>query len=260
MQQLLVNLSTNAAHAMRVRGGILEVTLSSIYFGLWDTSKPAELRPGNCLRLRIEDTGMGMDRATLERIFDPYFTTKKPGEGTGLGLAVVHGIIQSHEGAITVCSEPGKGTAFNVYLPALERRAVLEKEDVTAIPGGSETILLADDEGSLLDPMKKIIERLGYRVTATTSSLEALDLFRAQPEQFDLVITDYCMPKMTGINLAREIHEIRPDTRIVLCTGFSDEIDEKKVEGAGIREYILKPLDTRTIARIIRRVLDGDSR
>jgi CheY-like chemotaxis protein len=201
IQQLLINLSANAVHAMRAQGGILKVTLSSIYFGPWDAGKPAELDRGNYLRLKIEDTGTGMDRLTMERIFDPYFTTKGPGEGTGLGLAVVQSIVKNHQGAITVYSEARKGTVFNVYLPSLERQAILEEEDPATIPMGNETILLVDDEEKLLESVKKMLEHLGYEVIATTRSLEVLELFRALPEQFDLVITDYTMPSITGVDL-----------------------------------------------------------
>lgn len=260
IHQVLMNLATNAAHAMRVEGGVLQVTLSAVHFDLLDAGKPLELDAGEYLLVSVQDTGHGMDRATMDRIFDPYFTTKRPGEGTGLGLAVVHGIAKSCGGTITVHSEPGKGAVFHVYLPRAESSESSEVQATTHIHGGNKRILLVDDEEALTKAIKKMIERLGYKVTDTTSSIEALSLFRQRPEEFDLVITDYSMPKMTGVDLAVEIMQIRPDIPVILSTGFNEKISEKSVKNVGISALIMKPISLSDIAEIIHEVLktNGD--
>ncbi|RZB33351.1 MAG: hypothetical protein SRB2_04119, partial [Desulfobacteraceae bacterium Eth-SRB2] len=192
----------------------------------------------------------------IDRIFDPYFTTKELGKGTGMGLAVVHGIVKGHNGLITVESEDGKGTTFNIFFPAVEKEAMVETETGEELPTGGERILFIDDEESLVKMGQQRLERLGYKVEATISPIEALELFRSQPDQFDLVITDLTMPKMTGDKLVKEILNIRPDIPLILCTGFSDKIDEKKANAIGASDYIEKPLDKRDFAFIIRKVLD----
>jgi PAS domain S-box-containing protein len=256
VQQILMNLSTNAAHAMRERGGTLRVALSSVHFGPSDAGKPAELGLGKYLKLTVEDSGHGMDWTTINHIFDPFFTTKGPGEGTGLGLAVVHGVITSHGGAITVSSRVGKGTAFHVYLPRLETGETAKTEVVSELPKGSERILLVDDEEPLANAVKQLLEYLGYKVTVTTSSAEALLAFRQQPEDFDLVITDYTMPKMTGTDLADQIVQIRPGIPIILCTGFNEKISEEGTRKVGgICALMMKPGSLRDIALLIRKVL-----
>ena len=253
IHQLLMNLATNAAHAMRGREGRLRVALSPVFFDVLDPNRPVELSPGKHLDLTVEDTGHGMDKTTIQRIFDPYFTTKGPGEGTGLGLAVVHGIVKNHGGAIRVFSEPDQGTVFHVYIPALESVEPVETEPSPALPGGSERILLVDDEEALAKALQKMLETLGYQVTAVTGSREALEIFRGQPEAFDLVITDYTMPKMTGADLAREILKIRSNLPIILSTGFSERLDEEGA-AAGISALIMKPVSLRGIAELIWRV------
>ena len=217
-----------------------------------------ELAPGPYVRLTVSDTGHGMDRSVMERIFDPFFTTKEPGEGTGMGLAVVHGIVKSHGGAITVHNDPGEGTTFHVYLPRLESPTEPE-EALTAEPAprGKERILFVDDEEQLVRMGQRMLERLGYSVTARTSSVEALEAFRAQPEKFDLVITDQTMPNMTGVELARELMRIRPDIPVILITGFSEAVTLEKAGRMDIREYIMKPVLLRDLGKAIRRVLDG---
>jgi PAS domain S-box-containing protein len=255
IHQVLMNLATNAAHAMREKGGVLRVALSSVHFDSLDVGKPMDLSPGGYLNLTVEDTGPGMDRTIIDRIFDPYFTTKGPGEGTGLGLAVVAGIVKSHGGAITVNSEPGKGTAFHVYFPRLEGGETSEKEVLAPIPRGNERILLVDDEEALVNAMKRMLEHLGYKVTATSSSAEALSLFHQRAEHFDLMITDYTMPKMTGTDLAREIIQIRPDIPIILCTGFNERISEESIRETGISGLLMKPVSLRAVAELIRNVL-----
>jgi two-component system cell cycle sensor histidine kinase/response regulator CckA len=193
----------------------------------------------------------------MERIFDPFFTTKKPGEGTGMGLAVVHGIVKSCGGAIVVDSDPGKRTTFEVFLPRIEGDFLPETDLAATMATGNERILFVDDEEDLVDMAQQMLERLGYSVVATTSSLEALEVFKAQPDHFALVITDQTMPHMTGADLAKELLRIRSDIPIILCTGFSEVISAEEAKALGIREFVMKPFATREIAEITRHVLDG---
>lgn len=211
------------------------------------------------MKLVVSDTGHGMDRATMERIFDPFFTTKKPGEGTGMGLAVVHGIVKSYEGAVLVESDPEKGTTFEVFLPRIEGDLLPEADADVPIPTGSERILFVDDEEDLVGMVQQMLKRLGYSVVAKTNSIEALEVFKRQPDQFSLVITDQTMPQMTGAGLAKELMNIRPDIPIILCTGFSEVINAEKARTLGIREFLMKPFAPREIAEVIRHVLDGSS-
>jgi len=263
IHQVLMNLCTNAAHAMREEGGVLEVNLRNVDFGLGvgdfkdeESRSKTRLSPGPYLRLTVSDTGSGMAPDVKERIFDPYFTNKEKGEGTGMGLSVVYGIVKDHGGAITVFSEPGKGTTFHVYLPLIEKAVEPKKETVESLPTGHERILFIDDERTLVNLGKQTLERLGYEVVTKTSSLEALELFRTKPAQFDLVITDMTMPQMTGDKLAKEMMAIRPDIPIILCTGFSERITEEKAKGMGIREFVMKPFVMTELAKLIRKVLD----
>ncbi len=258
IHQVLMNLGTNAYHAMRETGGILAVELSRVEIQRHDTKVTGfEITPGSYVKLEISDTGCGMDRAVMERIFEPYFTTKDKSEGTGMGLALIHGIVKKHEGHISVYSEPGEGSTFQVYLPCIETDEIrpageLQKE----ISGGNERILVVDDEKSIVLMEQRMLENLGYQVTATGNCLEALQLFVAGPDDFDLIITDMTMPRMTGAELAQKILSIRPDIPIVLCTGFSELINEKKAKAIGIREYVMKPVVTREIATVVRKLLD----
>ncbi|MBU4316327.1 MAG: PAS domain S-box protein [Proteobacteria bacterium] len=253
IHQVIMNLCTNAAQAMDERGGILEVTLrpedlANIHVG----------EPGPYIKLTVKDTGMGIDKDAMDKIFDPYFTTKPYGKGSGMGLAVVHGIVTAHQGLITVESTPGTGTAFHVFFP--ESSEVSRNEDMAAeIPPmkGVESILVVDDEKSIIDMTRHRLERLGYRVSARTDSLEALDLFRSSPEAFDLVITDQTMPKMTGEQLAEELLKIRKNIPIILCTGFSSKMNSQKATSMGIKAFLMKPVDSHELATSIRRVLDA---
>jgi PAS domain S-box-containing protein len=258
IHQVLMNLCTNAAHAMRESGGTLEVSLSKVDMQGSTTTPYPDLHAGPYVRLSVSDTGHGIPPQLLKRIFDPYFTTKPVGEGTGLGLAVVHGIVKSHGGEITVSSKPGKGTTFHVYLPGTDGpQEVAASQRVEPYRlGRQECLLLIDDEQALVDVGKQMLEHLGYRVIVRTSSVEALELFRNQPEKFDLVITDMTMPNMTGDKLAREMMGIRPGMPIILCTGFSEHIAEEKVKKIGIREFVMKPLVMSDLSKTIRRVLD----
>jgi CheY-like chemotaxis protein len=255
INQILINLCTNAYHAMP-DGGILEVNLKHLTF---DENTPDQL-PGLILgpyvNLTISDTGHGISDEEIDRIFDPYFTTKEIGKGTGMGLAVVHGIIKEHNGFIKVKSELGKGTTFNIFFPAIEKEAVAETKTDEKLPTGNESILFIDDEKPLAQLGHQRLERLGYKVEASTSPLDALELFRSKPDQFDLVITDMTMPQMTGEKLIKEILNIRSDIPIILCTGFSEKIDEKKAAAIGAVEYVEKPVDKRGFAFKVRGVLD----
>jgi len=257
MHQVLMNLCSNAAHAMREKGGALEVSLMDVDITAEDTTARSDLKAGAYVKLTVSDTGHGMDREIMERIFDPYFSTKGPGEGTGMGLAMVHGIIKSYGGSIIAHSERGKGSTFQIFIPRIDSEVGNDGiEDAEPLPRGTERILFVDDEEMLVNMAELMLDRLGYEVTATTSSLEALDVFRTRPEAFDLVITDQTMPIMTGAKLAEKMLQIRPDILIILCTGYSESINPERAKAIGIREFIPKPLVRREIARTIRRVLD----
>ncbi|MGA2333113.1 MAG: PAS domain S-box protein [Syntrophales bacterium] len=258
IHQILMNLCTNAAYAMRGEKGELKVSLVPVNVEPPDNLIVRhDLSPGKYLRLTVSDTGAGIDNEIMDRIFDPFFTTKKPGEGTGLGLSVVYGIVKSYGGAITVTSEVGKGTGFNVYLPLLT--GVEDKEEANVeepVPRGNERILFVDDEAALVQLATSILSGLGYEVTGRTSSPEALQVFRNRPDSFDLVITDMTMPNMTGSELAQQLMRIRPDIPVILCTGFSEEVTQEKARAIGVREFIMKPIVRRQIAEAIRRALD----
>jgi PAS domain S-box-containing protein len=259
IHQVLVNLCTNAGQAMEQGGGILEVSLGEVLAesGFETAGTPPDLKPGKYLLLTVRDTGHGMDQPTLDRIFDPYFTTKDIGKGSGLGLSVVHGIIKRHEGTIAVFSKPGSGTTFKVYLPQIERKTGAQEILDVPVPEGAERILFVDDEKALADIGKRILEHLGYCVTATTSSTDAFEIFRTQPDMFDLIITDYTMPLMTGTDLAEKAMHIRPDIPVILCTGFTEQITEEQAREMNIRAFVLKPLNLRDMAGIVKSVLDG---
>ncbi|MBN1102258.1 MAG: response regulator [Deltaproteobacteria bacterium] len=256
VHQVIMNLCTNAAQAMRQKGGILEVGLHEILVDSELANRIPDLQPGPYVQLSVRDTGCGMEPWTVEKIFDPYFTTKERGEGTGLGLSVVHGIVKGLEGAITVESQPGKGSSFTIFIPRIAIRAKPEAEDAEpSLAGGSERVLLVDDERIMLDTVADMLRRLGYEVDASTDPREALRTFRSGAERYDLVITDQTMPGMTGAELAREILLTRPDTPTILCTGYSELITEEIAADMGIREFLMKPISIREMAESIRRVL-----
>ena len=255
MHQVVMNLCTNAAHAMRETGGILDVRISIRHLDHGFTLHHPELRPGPHVCLMIRDTGCGMEADVVERIFEPYFTTKGVGEGTGMGLAVVHGIIASHGGAITVHSTPGMGTTFAIYLPQINAVVDRETPDEEPLPQGQGSILFVDDEAILTLLVPEMLKQLGYEVEVHMSSLEALASFQSAPDRFDLVITDQTMPMMTGEMLAQELRNIRPDIPIILCTGYSHRIDADKAAVQGIDAFCMKPLVTHDLGLVIRRVL-----
>ncbi|MBW2710078.1 MAG: response regulator, partial [Deltaproteobacteria bacterium] len=256
MHQVIMNLCINAGHAMQENGGVLEVGMGNVYMEREDSETGyLDLTPGPYLRLVVSDTGYGIPRHLADRIFDPYFTTKDTGEGTGLGLSVVQGIVKAHGGAITVYSEPGEETVFQVYLPIVQETEKPEKQSKKPIPTGNERILFVDDEETLIKLGSRMLESLGYEVVPEQNSTEALALFRLEPDRFDLVITDMTMPKMTGDKLALELMKIRPDIPIILCTGHSKLISEKQAKEMGIRAFVMKPILKRTMAETVRKVL-----
>ena len=256
IHQVLLNLCVNANHAMREKGGLLEVALVDVELDARFTDPHPDMKPGTHLRLMVKDAGCGIPSHLLDRIFDPFFTTKDKGEGTGMGLSVVHGIVKAHGGTITVQCEPGKGSAFNVFLPVIEKTVEKEAPIEKDLSTGTERILLVDDEMLLVTLGKQMLESLGYEVTTRTGSIKALELFKARPDRFDLVITDMTMPHLPGDELALKIAEIRPDVPVILCTGFSHKITEKKAKEMGIKAFLLKPILKGVLAETVRRVLD----
>lgn len=258
LHQVLMNLCMNAAYAMREQGGVLTIALEGTSLQRDDSTLSRQLSPGSYLKLSVSDTGPGIAGAVMERIFDPYFTTKPVGEGSGMGLSVVQGIVKGHGGAITVESSQGEGSSFHVVLPLAADDVVERLHAPDQIRHGDERILFVDDEKDLVELGKEMLGALGYQVLATTSSKNALETFMSSPQAFDLVITDLTMPGLTGTKLACEITRIRNDIPIILCTGFSDQTqgfhgtDRKD----GIREILLKPYMIDTLARSVRRVLD----
>ncbi|MGD0661134.1 MAG: ATP-binding protein [Syntrophorhabdales bacterium] len=255
IQQVLMNLCTNAAYAMQEKGGNLDIELSG-HTVLPSNANPDGIAPGHYVKLIVRDTGTGIPAGIVDKIFDPFFTTKKVGEGTGLGLSVVHGIVKQHDGSITVISEPGKGSTFTVYFPRITGDLEADALHGDEIPTGCERILFVDDEEALVEMGEDILAELGYEVTSRMNGREALALLKPDPSRFDLVITDQTMPEMTGIDLAREILVLRSDMPIIMCTGFSYAVDADKAREAGIKAFAMKPLTKREIAKTIRKVLD----
>ncbi len=258
VHQIVVNLCTNALHAMENEKGTLTVTLCNTNIQKEDIVD-RDVSPGSFIIMSIRDTGHGMDKKTMERIFEPYFTTKEMGKGSGLGLAVIHGIVRSYRGFIRVESEPGEGTSFHVYIPALEDIApTYTKTEFHDTSTGTERILVVDDENYIADLNKMILERLGYTVTATTSSEEALDLIHLYPDRFDLIITDQTMPNLSGVELAEKILNLKPSIPVILCTGYSSVITKEEALAIGIKKYARKPVNRSTLVRIVRQVLDDN--
>jgi PAS domain S-box-containing protein len=259
IHQVMVNLCTNAFHAMEETGGTLTISLKKKTLSQNDLANEMRVQPGDFVQLSISDTGPGIAPEIQEKIFDPYFTTKEVGKGTGMGLAIIHGIAKSYKGFVTCHSGLGEGTVFHVYLPIIADPTIVEVEtaplDLTQL--GNERILFIDDDDILAEMGKIMLERLGYRVTVRTNSIEALETFQNQPDQFDLIITDQTMPGMTGSDMARRMLQIRPEIPIILCTGYSTLIAEGKAKLLGIKGFAMKPLAKKDIAALIRQVLDG---
>ena len=256
IHQVVMNLCTNAAHAVEDTSGAVEITLEPAYLDRATARRYEGLNPGRHVRLTVADTGRGIASGVIDRIFDPYFTTKDIGQGLGMGLAIVHGIVKKNDGAIRIESAPGRGTTVEVLFPQIEARAVTGDQNAGVLPTGTERILVVDDEASLLEMTSLMLKRLAYTVVGTTSSIEALKLFQAEPDRFDLVITDMAMPEMAGDMLARELLNLRPDIPIILCTGHSDRIDAERAANIGIAGYYMKPLEMATLAKEVRNVLD----
>ena len=255
IHQIMMNLITNSSQAIEAEG-VIEIGIENVFLNEESCVLYTDLTPGNYIKVTVSDTGQGIAPEAIDRIFDPYFTTKEVDKGSGIGLSVVHGIVKSHGGAIRVKSELGKGTTFTVLFPAVETKTDSEIETDEKLPSGDERILFIDDEESIAKLGHQRLERLGYKVEAKTSPIEALELFRAKPDQFDLVITDLTMPKMTGDKLVKEILNIRSEIPIILCTGFVEKIDEKKAKAIGVADYIEKPVDKCSFSYTVRKVLD----
>jgi signal transduction histidine kinase/CheY-like chemotaxis protein len=258
IHQVIMNLCTNAYHALQETGGKLEVSLKETNLGHEQSLERVGMKPGRHLELTVKDNGHGMTPLVLERIFEPYYTTKEQGKGTGLGLSVIHGIIKNHGGDISVSSQPGAGSTFSVYLPVIDDIEVeIEPVKTAGATNGNERILLIDDEEQIIDLERRILENLGYKVTPKTDSEEALEEFSARPDRFDLVITDMTMPKITGDRLARKLMEINPQIPVILCTGFNEAISEEKALAMGIDKFVMKPIVKDELAYTIRTVLDN---
>jgi PAS domain S-box-containing protein len=259
LHQVIMNLCTNGYQAMREKGGVLGVVLKPVELGPADVTNKITLKPGNYVRLSISDTGSGIDPEILERIFEPYFTTKKQGDGTGLGLSVVHGIVQGVGGHVSIYSEPGQGTTFHIYLPVLASQVdTLQVGVVTMaqIPTGNERVLVVDDEEGVVTTEERILTSLGYKVRSFTDCAEAMAEFSLHSDAYDLVITDMNMPKISGAELAAAVRAARADIPIIMCTGFSEIMNEEKAHRLGINKLVMKPLSVKELAQAVRQVLD----
>jgi len=256
IQQIIINLCTNAAHAMKKEGGQLNIELTPVEITADEYLICQNVKSGRYIKLTVEDTGCGMDKDTISRIFDPYFTTKKIGEGTGLGLPNVHSIVKDHGGVIKVFSQPGTGTSFHILFPIVQKKSEKKKQASSPLPKGNERILFVDDEKFLVDIGKELLESLGYNVETSTNVYDALELFYGWPDKYDLIITDIDMPKMTGEKLAAKIKKNRPGCPIIACTGFGMVTVHENAKAAGICEILMKPLSLQNLANAVRRVLD----
>jgi CheY-like chemotaxis protein len=256
IHQVLVNLCTNAAHAVRGREGRIEVSLETVELSAAEAAQMGDMASGKYAKIEVRDNGVGIPSEIHARIFDPFFTTKEQGEGTGMGLSVIHGIVNGHGGTIHVASEVNRGTAFSVYLPQTDATA-LETEDGEAVPAvHGEHIVVVDDEPAIVRLLVENLSAAGYAVEAHEDSAAALSVIRSRPGEFDLVITDYSMPRMTGTSLARKITALYPELPILLVSGYGDLVDREEVRESGIREVLTKPLLWTELHSAIRRTLD----
>ncbi len=257
IHQVLMNLCTNAGHAMKEKGGVLEISVTDCSITAEQLAVFPDLKPGPHVKMSISDSGHGIPPDVLDHIFEPYYTTKKKGEGTGLGLAVVHGIIQSYQGLIKAFSEEGKGSRFDVYLPIEDIGEVPAAEESELLPTGSEKVLIVDDEPFIADIIQQTLASLGYDAVGFTSPSEALQAFQQEPHSYDLLITDKTMPDMTGFELAQAIATIREDVPVIMCTGYAEKEDAERIQGSGIREFIMKPPAKKELAVKIRNIFGG---
>lgn len=260
IHQIIMNLCTNASYAMRENGGVLEITLSTVNLDQEGAADNNNLKAGHYKKISVSDTGTGMNKEVVKRIFEPYFTTKKVGEGTGMGLAVIHGIVKSLNGTITVDSEPGRGSTFTVYLPVAENLVLNQLTQDSDLKKGTERILLIDDERAIVNAMQTALTSLGYKVTATTDSKDGLRLFLENPGNFDVVITDMTMPMLTGKELAIEMLSVRQDIPIIMCTGYNETVDKEVARRIGIKELLSKPISLHEIAAKLHAVLHNRNR
>jgi len=256
IHQVVMNLCTNASQAMEETGGILEINVEKETLTEDSAGSYPGLTAGEYIKITVSDTGPGIDTEIIDRIFDPYFTTKEFGKGSGMGLTVVHGIVKNHGGAITVDSEPEKGATFTILFPVVSEKPVAVVKTPDEIPLGTETILFVDDEKSIVNIIGKMLERLGYKVETKLNPVDALELFQSKPDEFDLVITDMTMPQMTGVKLSEKLKDVRSDIPVIICTGHSSQIDEEKAKELGIAAYVMKPIVMSGFAKTIRLVLD----
>ena len=259
IHQVLINLCTNATHFMKEDGGVLEVVLRRHVSGEGAKNDSNDLPPGDYVELSVTDTGPGIDPDDLDKIFDPYFTTKEVGKGTGMGLAVVHGIVKNNQGVIFVDSELGIGSVFSIFFPILSEQSELTASISPELSNqyGDETILFVDDEEYLTDIAEKGLGDFGYNVQTYTNPVKALLAFEASPNHFDLIITDMTMPQMSGVQFSKKIKEIKQDIPIIICSGHSSVADEKKMRDVGISTYAMKPIGISEIAKLIRKVMDS---
>ena len=258
VQQVLLNLATNAALSMQDKGGILHVSIADMDVEPYALVLESDIVPGEYVQIAVTDTGIGIAPDVMKRIFEPFFTTREAGQGTGMGLAVVYGIVKSLHGSIMVESEPGVGSTFQVLLPKVTTDKRTEAPLLERSLTGKERVLFIDDEELLVEWGQALLERMGYEVTAMNDSTEAFETFSSDPSRFDLVITDQTMPGITGLNLARELLTIRPNIPVILCTGHSEAVTLDKLKEAGVREFLMKPIAKKDLAETIRRVLDKE--
>lgn len=257
MHQIIVNLVTNAAQAMTAGQGIIEIAVDPVMVDESVRMQYPNLASGEYAKIMVADNGIGIPKDQLDYIFDPYFTTKMPDKGTGLGLSVVHGIVKAHKGHITVYSERNQGTTFHVYIPIAKASSQIATiENSGPLPGGLESILVIDDEPAITKLLKYHLEKSGYTITTSNNSREAVELFRSSPDKYDLVITDMTMPQITGVKLAQTIKMIRPETPVILCTGFSENINVHNAAQLNIDAFLMKPVEMAKMTKTVRKVLD----
>ncbi len=256
INQIMMNICTNASQVMEDTGGTIKIDVETVILNEEDCEEYTNLSAGNHIKITITDSGPGISSDIIDKIFDPYFTTKEFGQGSGMGLAVVHGIIKNHNGTISVDSNPGQGATFNILFPGIDELPESKTDAKEDIPHGTEAILFVDDEESIANMTEKTLERLGYQIENRLNPVEALELFKSTPDAFDLVITDMTMPQMTGATLAKKLKAIKSNIPVILCTGHSAVIDEEKAKQLGVDALVMKPVSKLIIAKVIREVLD----